>query len=385
MLSEGLDDGFKSGGAKSRNPGLPGAAGNGRVYDPLLAMFLSPDNFIQSPDLTINFNRYSYCLNNPLVYTDPSGDFIFTALAAIFCPALLPVAIAADIGGTINVATHSKNITNFGQFVGYYGIGAAAGAAGAGVGQAVAGAITFGGFAGGALTGAAGGATGGFIGGAGNAWAGGANFGNGLMAGLQGGAFGAVTGGLLGGTIAGIDAARNGGSFWNGKVLEVGGYDGPGTFLDEQIPAGAKPTATGDIATVDGNPDYGEYGWTRKYPNGDLKPHFGVDYSGEVGDDVYAMYDGTVVKVPDGFYKDYGKYAIRTRSLINSKTYYVDYGHLSNNVLSVNQSIRAGDLVGYMGRLGNLANTTFPTHVHIAIWRPILGGSKMGFVKPWWH
>lgn len=34
-----------------------------------------PDNFVQAPDNTQNFNRYSYCLNNPLKYTDPSGDF----------------------------------------------------------------------------------------------------------------------------------------------------------------------------------------------------------------------------------------------------------------------------------------------------------------------
>jgi RHS repeat-associated protein len=46
---------------------------NGRVYDPLMAMFLSPDNFVQSPDLTQNLNRYTYCLNNPLKFTDPSG------------------------------------------------------------------------------------------------------------------------------------------------------------------------------------------------------------------------------------------------------------------------------------------------------------------------
>jgi len=39
-----------------------------------------------------------YCLNNPLIYTDPSGEIIFTVLAAIFCPPLLPVAIGADIG-----------------------------------------------------------------------------------------------------------------------------------------------------------------------------------------------------------------------------------------------------------------------------------------------
>jgi RHS repeat-associated protein len=46
---------------------------NGRVYDPLLGMFLSADNYVQNPDLTQNFNRYGYCLNNPLKYSDPSG------------------------------------------------------------------------------------------------------------------------------------------------------------------------------------------------------------------------------------------------------------------------------------------------------------------------
>jgi RHS repeat-associated protein len=46
---------------------------NGRVYDPLVGRMLSPDNFMQAPDYTQSFNRYSYCLNNPLTYTDPSG------------------------------------------------------------------------------------------------------------------------------------------------------------------------------------------------------------------------------------------------------------------------------------------------------------------------
>ena len=47
---------------------------NGRLYDPLLGRFFSPDNYVQFPGLTQSFNRYSYCLNNPLKYTDPSGE-----------------------------------------------------------------------------------------------------------------------------------------------------------------------------------------------------------------------------------------------------------------------------------------------------------------------
>ena len=46
---------------------------NGRFYDPLLGRFLSPDPYVQAPDNPQNYNRYSYCLNNPLKYTDPNG------------------------------------------------------------------------------------------------------------------------------------------------------------------------------------------------------------------------------------------------------------------------------------------------------------------------
>ncbi|HOW10776.1 MAG TPA: RHS repeat-associated core domain-containing protein [Bacteroidales bacterium] len=46
---------------------------NGRVYDQVMAMFLSPDFYIQAPDLAQNYNRFSYCLNIPLIYVDPSG------------------------------------------------------------------------------------------------------------------------------------------------------------------------------------------------------------------------------------------------------------------------------------------------------------------------
>lgn len=47
---------------------------NGRMYDPQLGRFLSPDNYIQDPFNTQNYNRYGYVLNNPLMYVDPSGE-----------------------------------------------------------------------------------------------------------------------------------------------------------------------------------------------------------------------------------------------------------------------------------------------------------------------
>jgi RHS repeat-associated protein len=49
---------------------------NGRMYDPLVAQFLSPDPYVQAPDNWYNYNRYAYCMNNPLIYTDPDGEWI---------------------------------------------------------------------------------------------------------------------------------------------------------------------------------------------------------------------------------------------------------------------------------------------------------------------
>lgn len=47
---------------------------NGRMYDPVVSRMLSPDNFVQAPDFSQSFNRYSYCWNNPLKYIDPTGN-----------------------------------------------------------------------------------------------------------------------------------------------------------------------------------------------------------------------------------------------------------------------------------------------------------------------
>ena len=46
---------------------------NGRLYDPIVGRMLNPDNFVQDATSTQAFNRYSYVVNNPLKYSDPSG------------------------------------------------------------------------------------------------------------------------------------------------------------------------------------------------------------------------------------------------------------------------------------------------------------------------
>jgi RHS repeat-associated protein len=45
----------------------------GRIYDPKLGRFLTPDPVVSRPHDGQSWNPYSYVLNNPLAYTDPSG------------------------------------------------------------------------------------------------------------------------------------------------------------------------------------------------------------------------------------------------------------------------------------------------------------------------
>ncbi len=108
---------------------------NGRVYDPVLARFLSPDPYVQSPDFTQSFNRYSYCWNNPFKYTDPSGDinlglFYISLNIGISQHGGLSVGVSAGVGvegwlyvgGAISYGFKNDNWSytlNAGAFGGY--------------------------------------------------------------------------------------------------------------------------------------------------------------------------------------------------------------------------------------------------------------------------
>jgi hypothetical protein len=36
------------------------------------------------PELAGGFNRFAYAANNPMIYTDPSGEFLWSALTAAY-------------------------------------------------------------------------------------------------------------------------------------------------------------------------------------------------------------------------------------------------------------------------------------------------------------
>ncbi len=68
---------------------------NGRIYDPKLGRMLQADPFVQSPTNSQSLNRYSYVLNNPLSYTDPSGYFSLSSVWKKWIRPIVSIAVMA--------------------------------------------------------------------------------------------------------------------------------------------------------------------------------------------------------------------------------------------------------------------------------------------------
>ena len=58
---------------------------NGRVYDPVIGRFLSPDPVVAIASFSQSWNAYSYALNSPLSYTDPSGTVVASGCPPSLC------------------------------------------------------------------------------------------------------------------------------------------------------------------------------------------------------------------------------------------------------------------------------------------------------------
>jgi RHS repeat-associated protein len=82
-----------------------------RYYDPVLGRFLQADSVLDG------LNRYAYCHNNPVVYTDPTGEFFFTAILSAFGPVGTVIGAVIDsacwgatIAGGLNAGVQAVNI-----------------------------------------------------------------------------------------------------------------------------------------------------------------------------------------------------------------------------------------------------------------------------------
>lgn len=205
---------------------------NGRLYDTKLHRFLQPDNYVQDPGDTQNYNRYGYVLNNPLKYIDPSGESwkswwknnwktVVTVAAAVVTAVVIVASMgtatplvaamwagagAGFVGGTLGTALNGGTLQQS-LMAGFTGalMGAATGYAGAYMSAAI-GAV---GIIPGALSGAATSTTLGAMTNliSGNDW----NAGLGMSA-----VFGAIGGG-----ISGFSAAKASGSgIWFGTEVK---------------------------------------------------------------------------------------------------------------------------------------------------------------------
>jgi RHS repeat-associated protein len=97
---------------------------NGRVYDPTLGRFLSPDTVVQSLASSQSINPYSYAWNAPLRYVDPSGHSLLGAIIGIIATIVAIYFMQPElfeVGSTATLGADTAFVSGFvGGFVGAF-------------------------------------------------------------------------------------------------------------------------------------------------------------------------------------------------------------------------------------------------------------------------
>ncbi|WP_326981923.1 RHS repeat-associated core domain-containing protein [Chryseobacterium sp. MYb264] len=198
---------------------------NGRLYDPLLRRFLSADENIQDPFNTQIYNKYGYVMNNPLIYADPNGEFVWIIVGAVI--GAYVTGVKANNGSWDPTKWNWKGTWT--QIAAGAAIGAISGgiAAEAGAAALAASNVT-GGFLGGVIAGGVGGAAGGAVSGAMTAGLFGENIAEGA---LMGATTGLISGAILGGAAGAVKQISTNikasdisakGNIWTGNSIAEG-------------------------------------------------------------------------------------------------------------------------------------------------------------------
>lgn len=287
---------------------------NGRMYDPVVGRMLSPDPYLQEPDNTQSHNRYSYAMNNPLKYTDPTGyNFISSGLDIIFSPFKLinaPVEFANDRINGVNRTGYLNPNYLFGNAAPY--------------------AINAGSIASPGST-------------AYSSWSGGV-YGPGDFTSASGDEY------RFQFEILGIESpagsfSKNGKRYGTGKYYEA--IIGAG-WVRKRI-----QSERGLLMPVDL-----KYGITSPYTEGNRnipelkqnRPHRAIDIGTPYGTPIISPWSG---KIADANTASYGQYIIINHDYKhNSQNISTSYSHLSKMLVTTGMDVRRGDTIGYTGQYG---------------------------------
>jgi murein DD-endopeptidase MepM/ murein hydrolase activator NlpD len=113
------------------------------------------------------------------------------------------------------------------------------------------------------------------------------------------------------------------------------------------------------------------YGYRIHPIRGFSRRHTGIDLKAPHGTPIFAAASGVVVKA--GYYSGYGKYV----KIRHNKSIETAYGHMSQIIVRSGQSVRQGQIIGYVGCSGSSTGS----HLHYEV---IKGGSfinPLSFVK----
>ena len=108
------------------------------------------------------------------------------------------------------------------------------------------------------------------------------------------------------------------------------------------------------------------------YAKFNLPGHEGVDFRAPEGANVYACVDGHVFEIRPNNGNAYGL-NVRVRHIVDGQEYRTVYAHLSRSLVTLGQSVRAGERIALAGNTGH----SFGAHLHLTL--KLIGAKTPGY------